>query len=233
MSYGISAEKAMNARPITITKDKTLSDAAKHMLKNRVGSLLVVESGNLIGIITDTDIVRELAVGGKTRSAKVEDSMTHNLITVSPETDLYDVARTMVSNDVRRLPVVDSARRLLGLITEKDLIRVQPSVMDVLMDTMVRMNSRYDVELSEGVGAEKVIDTIKECMEKAKSSDRTLGVDLQGIRVEPAGALIERQHPKPKAIIAVSCLHPYSLVAFNDVVVPLVSKTLKIKRYIK
>jgi len=146
---------------------------------------------------------------------------------------LYEVARMMVRNDIRRLPIVDSAHRLLGLITEKDLIRVQPAVMDVLIDTMVRMNSRYEVELSDGFGAEKAVDAINACIEEAKSMDRTLGVDLQGIHVESAGGIIDRNHPKPKAIIAVSCFHPYSMVAFNDVVVPLASKTLKIKRYIK
>lgn len=233
MSYGVDAERAMNSKPITITNDKTLADASQLMLKNRVGSLLVIQNGSLIGIITDSDIVRELGAEGKPRNSSVENSMTRNPITVYPNTDLYEVARTMVKNDIRRLPVVDSSHRLLGLITEKDLIRVQPSVMDVLMDTMVRMNSRYEVEFIEGFGAEKVIETIMECIEEAKSIDRTLGVDLQGIRVEAAGGIIERQHPKPKAIIAVSCLHPHSLVAFNDVVLPLVGKKLKIKRYIK
>lgn len=135
MSYGISASEAMTKKPVAISPDKNLADAGILMLKEEVGSLVVVEKGKLSGIITEKDVVRELAKNRKDPTkTKISDVMTRSVETISADTDLYDVAKLMNKKDIRRLPVVDRGGKLLGMITEKDLLKIQPSVIDILIE---------------------------------------------------------------------------------------------------
>ncbi|MBI5355632.1 MAG: CBS domain-containing protein [Candidatus Aenigmarchaeota archaeon] len=134
MKYNISADKVMSKKPVTIDAAKTLHDAGKAMMEKGVGSLIAVDNGKLAGILTEKDLVRVLANECKDpKATKVREAMTKKVISVSPNTDLYDIARMMTEKKVRRLPVVDS-NKLVGIVTEKDLLRIQPSIIDVLVE---------------------------------------------------------------------------------------------------
>ncbi|MCW1306397.1 MAG: CBS domain-containing protein, partial [Candidatus Nanoarchaeia archaeon] len=66
---------------------------------------------------------------------KVKDVMTTELITVGPELDLFEIAKIMNSREVRRLPVCDGDK-LLGLVTEKDILKFAPSLIYILTEKM-------------------------------------------------------------------------------------------------
>ncbi len=135
MAYEIAVAEAMTKKPVVISPDKTLADAGSLMLKEEVGSLVVVEKGKLAGIITEKDLVRELAKNKKNPDkTKISEAMTLKVETISPDADLQDVAKLMNKKDIRRLPVVDKSGKFLGLITEKDLLKIQPSVIDILLE---------------------------------------------------------------------------------------------------
>lgn len=135
MGYGITAEQAMTKKPVSISPEKNLSDAGVLMLKEEVGSLVVLEKGKLSGIVTEKDLVRELAKNRRDPAkTKISEVMTRKVETISQDTDLYEVAKMMSKKDIRRMPVVDRNGKFLGLITEKDLLKIQPSIIDILME---------------------------------------------------------------------------------------------------
>lgn len=108
-------------------KDEPLADAAHHMRKRHVGSLVVVESGasapKPIGMVTDRDIVcGQLARGADLFCLTVEDVMTRDPMVI-PETDGLSAAiKRLVARGVRRAPVVNDAGELVGIISFDDLV---------------------------------------------------------------------------------------------------------------
>lgn len=134
MEYGLKAYDIMTKKPVTISPDSTILEAVRRMLKRNVGSLLVVVEDKLRGIITEKDILTKVIAKNKDpKDTTVSEVMTRKLITISPEEDLYNIAKIMNEKGIRRLPVV-KGRTLIGLITEKDLLAVQPSLIDVLIE---------------------------------------------------------------------------------------------------
>ncbi len=109
---------------VTVSPDATLRDAAKLMKEARIGSLLVVsETGRLLGIITERDIVRAIAEGADPDKALVKDYMTLEPITARSEDSVVSVAHKMIHHGIRHLPVVDEASKLIGVVSIRDVLR--------------------------------------------------------------------------------------------------------------
>lgn len=97
------------------------STVLEKMLTNNVGALPILdESGCLLGIITEHDVVGYLS--GRAISTKVREHMTRNPVFASPETSIKSAAKLMVSNGFRRLPLKDK-EGLVGIVTTMDIIR--------------------------------------------------------------------------------------------------------------
>ena len=94
------------------------------MKENQVGSVVVVnEKNHPLGIVTERDIVRRVISDGKDpKITKVDDIKTTSLITIDPETSVYDPALIMTKYRIRRLPVVKD-NTLYGIITSDDLVK--------------------------------------------------------------------------------------------------------------
>ncbi len=98
--------------------------AASIMKERARGSLVVVDNGKPVGIITERDIVRRLVAEGKSASAtKVGEIMSTPLISVGPEATVAAAVRVMYENGIRRLPIVEDDR-VIGMLTVTDLARV-------------------------------------------------------------------------------------------------------------
>ncbi len=98
--------------------------AASIMKERARGSLVVVDNGKPVGIITERDIVRRLVADGKSASAtKVGEIMSTPLISVGPEATVAAAVRVMYENGIRRLPIVEDDR-VIGMLTVTDLARV-------------------------------------------------------------------------------------------------------------
>jgi CBS domain-containing protein len=108
----------------TISPKNSLRDAASRMAEKKIGSLLVVsESHYLEGIITERDIIRAIADMADLDSTVVEEYMSRNPIVVRPEDSLVIAAQKMIHHGIRHLPVVDSAGKLLGVLSIRDVLR--------------------------------------------------------------------------------------------------------------
>jgi len=116
-------KEIMTANVKTIRPEDTVKKLAEEMVKNKIGSLVVVEgSGEVVGIATERDIIEDIILLGKSpEEIKVKDVMTKNLITVNPNTSLEEAAEVMVSHKIKKLPVIDKGR-LVGIVTATDLI---------------------------------------------------------------------------------------------------------------
>lgn len=105
-----------------IRPDATLIEAARKMRQRDVGSLPVCDGRRLLGMITDRDIVvRALAQGRDPSRTRVHDVCTERVLYAREDDDVRDVARVMESEQIRRMPVVDRNKRLVGIVALGDL----------------------------------------------------------------------------------------------------------------
>lgn len=127
----------MNKKPVVISKDSFLPNCARKMLSNNIGAIIIKNKGQLEGIITEKDIV-ESAVAKEIniKKTRVRDIMTTGMITISPEADLSKAVDLMIRENVRRLPVTRN-KRLLGLLTVKDILNNQPKLFKKLYDCLI------------------------------------------------------------------------------------------------
>ena len=115
----------MTAKPLTLTTDSTVKEAAELMQKNDIGAIPITNSENekLMGIITDRDIIlRCISKDFDTNTTTVKDIMTENVITVCPENSITESSRIMAKNKVRRLPVCENGK-VVGMVSLGDISR--------------------------------------------------------------------------------------------------------------
>jgi CBS domain-containing protein len=126
----------MTTSVIVIPFGKTTLDVAKIMKKNSVGSVIVVQDKtgkHAKGIITERDIVHKVLANGKEPTKEtVEMIMSTPLRVVKPDTTIEDAAMAMKENKIKRLPVVNEANELIGIVSEGDIMKIFPVVVDLL-----------------------------------------------------------------------------------------------------
>jgi len=108
--------------PATVTESPqdSLRAAAERMWRQQTGSLLITEGEHLIGIITERDLLRAVALGADPDKTSVDDAMTTEVFTVTPNMPLQDAAREMAARWIRHLPVVEHGK-LLGVVSMRDV----------------------------------------------------------------------------------------------------------------
>jgi CBS domain-containing protein len=113
----------------------SLQSAAAKMAERNIGSIVIVQEGKPIGIVTERDFVRRVAAFGKdSRTLTVADIMSTPLVTVGPECDINSAAKIMTDNNIKRLPVVEG-ERLVGIITSFDIAKVMAEEAHPLLQT--------------------------------------------------------------------------------------------------
>ncbi|MCD1597055.1 CBS domain-containing protein [Rheinheimera aquimaris] len=114
----------MTTNPVLIKPSTTIKEAAACMARERIGFLLAGEDDELKGTLTDRDIVlRAVAAGKDIESTTVEDILTDDLLYCKEGQDIEEVARNMGEKQVRRLPVVNAQKKLVGVVSLGDLAK--------------------------------------------------------------------------------------------------------------
>ncbi|MCP3144643.1 CBS domain-containing protein [Pyxidicoccus xibeiensis] len=114
----------------TIEAGEAVRTAALRMRTCNIGSLPVMDGGKLVGMLTDRDItVRCTAMGQDPNSTLVREAMTPNVVTCEPDATLDAAEKLMEDQMVRRLVVVDSERRPVGILSWDDLATVPETVL--------------------------------------------------------------------------------------------------------
>ena len=97
----------MAKKVISIEYDKTVLDACNKYKEHRVGSLVVVNAGVIVGIITERDIIERVVVKQKNpKKTKVEDIMSKNIITIHASAKIEQAAELMRKHKIKKLPVI-------------------------------------------------------------------------------------------------------------------------------
>ena len=118
-----------NREVIVIQRDEPVVEAAKLMRQYHVGALIVIDKPNgsaiPVGIVTDRDLVVEvLATELDEKVITVGDIMAPELFTVSDSTATHDAIDFMRRKTIRRLPIVDNAGELVGILTLDDVLEI-------------------------------------------------------------------------------------------------------------
>jgi CBS domain-containing protein len=117
---------AMSTPATTTSADVPLVTALSLMLTRRIGCLPVVDELGLAGIVTKTDLLRyqldaAMAAPAGTLPPPVRAIMTPDPAVAAPDTELFDAASLMTARRIRHLPVVDQQRRVLGMVSDRDI----------------------------------------------------------------------------------------------------------------
>ncbi len=128
----LTVKDHMTTRLTTFKPGDSLDQVMEILTKKKIsGAPVLDESGGLVGIISEVDCLKEIIKGKYTNTpkfpAKVEDHMTKNVITLSPELSLFDAAGRFLELKIRRFPVVQNGQ-LLGQISLSDIIRAFPKL---------------------------------------------------------------------------------------------------------
>jgi CBS domain-containing protein len=116
----ILATKGSNVH--STSPNSTVLEAVRKMNQHKIGALVVMQDGRVIGMFTERDVLRRVV--GEQRSPAsitVGEAMTGDVISVNPDADLDEVSTVMKNRRVRHLPVCDDAGRLRGMISIGDL----------------------------------------------------------------------------------------------------------------
>ena len=169
MKTDVLVKEAMRAKPLTCKPLITIKRVAEMMREKRVGSSIVVSEGKPIGIITESDILKKVVAEGRdSRKVKVQEVMTTPLVNVDPYVTIEQAMKIMNKHNIRRLPVIEKGR-LQGIITEKDIFRMSPTLLEISREWSI----------IEGVNASKALGaTISgKCEECGKLSSDLIELD--------------------------------------------------------
>ncbi|WP_456374261.1 CBS domain-containing protein [Methanocaldococcus sp.] len=125
---GIKVKDIMTKNVITAKKDEGVIEAFEKMLKYKISSLPIVNDENkVIGIVTTTDIGYNLIKDRYTLETKIEDVMTKEVVTIDKNASILDAIKKMditgKTEIINQLPVVDDNNKLVGIISDGDIIR--------------------------------------------------------------------------------------------------------------
>ncbi len=107
----------------TLAPDASVYEALELMAKENVGAVLVMDGGNVAGILSERDCVRKLDLDGKTaKNTRVSEIMTSKVIYIEASQPLEECMALMIDKNIRHLPVFDNGK-LLGLVSVRDVLK--------------------------------------------------------------------------------------------------------------
>ncbi|WP_250137824.1 CBS domain-containing protein [Halorientalis salina] len=118
----------------TITGEVTAARVARQFAEKRLGSLVVVEpdTGRLIGIVTESDVIRQVATNGDLDTVAVSTFMSAPVVTIAGSEPIHVAADRMKQHSIRRLPVVDDGQ-LVGIVTTTNLTHYLPKLRNTIL----------------------------------------------------------------------------------------------------
>ncbi len=146
----------MTNAAVTDQSDDTLVEAARKMWKQQTGSLLVVDGEELVGIVTERDILKAVANGISLNETRISEVMSKDLMTVGPGTSLREAAKVMADKWIRHLPVLDGGK-LVGVLSQRDLAGVlagalnEPEALQQLVESSELVRERRLKRIEHGV----------------------------------------------------------------------------------
>ncbi|MCK4365324.1 MAG: CBS domain-containing protein [Thermoplasmatales archaeon] len=122
----------MSKKIIAVDSNGTVMDACNKFRDNRVGSLLVTDADQLVGILTERDVIkRTLCEGRDPNTTKVREIMSTDIKTIGPLKEIEDALRIFKEYNIKKLPVM-SDNDVVGIITITDIAYTRPGIKDFI-----------------------------------------------------------------------------------------------------
>ena len=115
--------EVMSKNMLTLDKSTSLQEAAEHMKKLNIGCVIVTDSNNPIGIITERDFVTKIAAEGRPLFTEIKEVMSSPLITIDPEETIWEASELMKEKLIHKLPVKENDG-IVGIITTTDIVKI-------------------------------------------------------------------------------------------------------------
>ncbi|OEH84916.1 hypothetical protein BHU72_06910 [Desulfuribacillus stibiiarsenatis] len=156
---------------LTIEQQKTIRDVAKTMVDNRVSSVIIMDDGELTGIVTEKDLVSRMIATGGNLDKPITSIMTHKPCTISKYAYYYEALSLFLTENVKHLPVVEN-NKIVGLVTLSDLFRRKNRGTVKILQTIEDSNETnlldvkdaiYDVLnslINDGIPVTHILETI-------------------------------------------------------------------------
>jgi len=159
METRIRVSEIMTKNVVTVDVKTNLMDVAKLIKKHRVGSAIVMDGDTPLGIVTERDMVEKVIALDIVPSQTIsEDVMSTPLLSVSPDTSVFEASKIMLKQDIRRLAVVDDSGGLAGIITVVDILSVSEELAEIYDDLITQRRQRPTVPFGiEGFDTEECI----------------------------------------------------------------------------
>ena len=130
----VLVREVMNSPVVIASPTDTIKIIAEKMAKFKIGSVIIIDKGNPLGIVTESDIVSQaVAKNKKPSELKAEDIMSKPLHTIDSERDVTEAARTMRKLNIKRLGVTYKDK-LSGIVTVSDLVAVTPDLIELISE---------------------------------------------------------------------------------------------------
>jgi CBS domain-containing protein len=134
-----------SAEILSVSPETSVYEALDLMARTDISAVLVLEGERLVGIFTERDYARKVALRGRnSKDTRIRDVMTQNLLTISPTQDVDDVMAIMTENRFRHLPVVERGK-LVGIVTIGDAVK---AVMAEQRQTIAQLSSYISGEIA-------------------------------------------------------------------------------------
>ena len=151
MKTDVRVGDCMTRGVVTARIDASVVEIAKTLKKNEVGSVIVTQEGKMRGVITERDIAYKIVAEGKDpRKTTAKDVMSSPVTTIGADKNIEDAAMLLKQKDIKRLPVIDEKGKLVGIVTESDLLSVYPGLLEVLQED-ADIHSFHPTEVFTGV----------------------------------------------------------------------------------
>jgi len=118
---GVLVKDVMSSPAITVSVDATIKEVAELIVTSGINHLPVVKNGILLGIVTSFDIAKAVARGIE---GSVEKVMTKRVVTANPDEGIESAARKMEQHDISALPVINSKKEVIGIVTTEDISKL-------------------------------------------------------------------------------------------------------------
>lgn len=142
--------EAMNKNVITVKKEVTILDVMRLMREKEIGFIIIEEDNEAVGVITDRDIVlslsREISL-----TTSINKIMKKYVITASEETELEKATDIMGYMQIRRLVVVNSENKIVGILSTTDLLS-NPLTENLALDTLIEISYNFPTKCEETEG---------------------------------------------------------------------------------
>ena len=135
MQIGIKVGDIMTRELVSVKPDTKINDCARSMAKKNVGMVLVKDKERLKGVLTEKDIIWALTKKHDLSNVRAKDIMLRKITTIKPSRDIYEALVRMKNGKLRWLPVTVKGN-VIGILTIKDILRIEPGLFDIAVGNM-------------------------------------------------------------------------------------------------